>query len=418
MRYEELGWPKRGRLWLRILVRTCLIALSLLLFFKLGLPLLSFCMPFVLALILTWLLEPLVRALVLNTPLSRKALSILVILLICGILGGALAWLGYKVVLEVSVLSENWSAVWGDISGAVAQASQSAERIMAYLPAPLRDALEGASKDLVTWFTNLGTSSLLPKTTSVAVKIPSVVLSLIFFLMGTYFIMADFPRIGKVVTNWMPVNIKAFFRFLGRTFQIAFGGYIRAELLLSLVVFGILLLGFFLMGQSYAFLLALLLGIMDFIPIIGAGTVMVPWALIKLALGDWQTAVILMVIWGIIVVFRRVAEPRFLDSQTGLHPLLALIAIFVGLKSFGVLGMVLAPTLFLVAMNVCASGVFDGLVADVSLAFRDLSAFLGSWRKDLPPEPEEGNPFAAPPPEERAPHEDTPEDPQAPGRGE
>jgi predicted PurR-regulated permease PerM len=103
---------------------------------------------------------------------------------------------------------------------------------------------------------------------------------------------------------------------------------------------------------------------------------MIPWALIEISLGDWRTATYLLVIWGVIALFRRVAEPRFLGSQTGLHPVLSLLSIFVGMKAFGVLGMILAPTILLVILCVCASGVFDGVVYDINLAFQDLTAFL------------------------------------------
>ena len=108
----------------------------------------------------------------------------------------------------------------------------------------------------------------------------------------------------------------------------AFGGYVKAELILSVGVFFILLLGFTLIGQSYTLLLAFLLAVMDFIPIIGAGTVMIPWAVIDLFTGNLRHAIELMVIWGIIALFRRVGEPKAVGDQTGLPPVVSLISIY------------------------------------------------------------------------------------------
>lgn len=90
---------------------------------------------------------------------------------------------------------------------------------------------------------------------------------------------------------------------------------------------------------------------MDFIPIIGAGTVMVPWAVIDLFMGNYFHAVQLMVIWGTIALFRRVGEPKFVGDQTGLSPIASLISIYIGWRLAGVLGMILGPTIALIALN-------------------------------------------------------------------
>lgn len=387
MEYKELTWKSRGRLWMRLLVRLSLVTLFLLLAAKIGLPTLSFCMPFVLGFIFAWILEPLVRSLIKHRFVSRKAVSILLILLICALLGGGISFLIYKIVTEVAALSSNWGQIWGELSIAFTQLNEMVQDLFAYLPEEARVVADSLSSQLLAWLQELGTTSLLPKTTSFAIKIPSVVLSIIFFLMSLYFILADYPHIGAVVTDWMPARLRRFLGFLERTFKAAFTGYIRAEFLLSVVVFFILVAGFTFMKLPYALVLALFLAVLDFIPIIGAGTVMVPWAIVDLVLGNWETALVLMVIWGIIVLFRRIAEPRFLGSQTGLHPVLSLLSIFVGMKAFGVLGMILAPTLLLVAINVCRSGVFDSFAADVSLAFQDLSALLLAKKTDDLPSP-------------------------------
>lgn len=411
MFYQELPWRERGRLWMRLLIRLLMLVALGLLFAKIGLPLLSFCAPFVGAVILTWLLEPLVRFLVRKTVLSRKAVSIILILLICGLLGGVLFWFGYKITVELMALLNNWSVLWGEVLVISHQLTELVRNFVAFLPDAVGTIVLNVSANIMNWLQDLGTASLLPKTTSFAIRIPWVVLSFIFFLMGTYFIMADFPRIGAVVTSWMPINLKAFVRFVEKTFQAAFGGYIRAQLLLSMVVFFILVVGFTIMHLNYGLLLAFILAVLDFIPIIGAGTIMVPWAIVDMALGKWEQAIFLFVIWGIIVLFRRIAEPRFLGSQTGLHPVLSLVGIYVGMKAWGVPGMILTPILFLVILNICRSGVFDGFRDDVISAFQDISAFLQNrWvpepliprqsQQTSPPEPPPDTPpSGAPPPQ-------------------
>ena len=81
-------------------------------------------------------------------------------------------------------------------------------------------------------------------------------------------------------------------------FAAAFGGYVKAEVLVSLGVMVILMVGFLLLKQPYGILLAVLLGVMDFIPIIGSGTVMVPWSIILMAIGNWERGIAMLAVWG------------------------------------------------------------------------------------------------------------------------
>ena len=115
---------------------------------------------------------------------------------------------------------------------------------------------------------------------------------------------------------------------------------------------------------------------MDFIPIIGAGTALVPWAFVALFTGDLPSAVELMAIWGAIALFRRVMEPKFVGDQTGLSPLLSLVSIYVGMKLAGVLGMVFGPVAVLVILNLAGMGMFRGFRLDLEAAARDISAIL------------------------------------------
>ena len=140
--------------------------------------------------------------------------------------------------------------------------------------------------------------------------------------------------------------------------------------------------GFVLTRQPYGLLLALGLAVLDFIPIVGAGTVMVPWAVVELITRNFSSAISLMVIWGIIALFRRAMEPKFVGDQTGLSPVLSLLSVYVGMKLGGVLGMILGPVLTLVVLNLAGMGLFRGLRADLSAAAWDVAAILSHRPED------------------------------------
>ena len=156
----------------------------------------------------------------------------------------------------------------------------------------------------------------------------------------------------------------------------AFAGYVRAEIIISIVVFFILTVGFFVIGQPYGLLLALLFAVLDFIPIIGSGTVMIPWAVIDLFLGDWSHALGLMVTWGVVCVFRRVAEPKVVGSQTGLSPILSLVSMYVGIAPGGGAGDDPGPHRVPGGHQCVPHRHLRRILADVGLAVRDTAALL------------------------------------------
>lgn len=379
MERGELTWRERGRLWMRMGVRVLLVVGIVLVLRYLVPPLLSLFMPFVLALVTAWLLNPPVKALQRRLGLSRGFLSIFLILLAFAAAGGILFGLGYSLFSEVSTLLDNWEGAWDSLQAGVDSLSAWLDRLLAYLPGQVETFVNENLDQLWMAFSSW-VSSVMPLlgtwAGNFAMSVPSFVVALIVFIMAAYFITADYPHYRFLMTDRLPMEVRTFFSHVKHTALGALAGYIRAEVIISAGVFAILLVGFLLIRQPYAVLLALVLAVLDFIPIIGSGTVMVPWAVIDLITGNWSHALGLMVVWGIICVFRRVAEPKAVGSQTGLSPILSLISLYVGMRLGGVLGMILGPIVCLVVINVARTGIFDGLVADLSLAVRDTAALL------------------------------------------
>lgn len=379
MERGELTWRERGRLWMRLGIRLLLAVVIVLALRYLVPPLLSLLMPFVLALITAWLLNPMVKALQRKLGLSRGLLSLFLILLAFAAAGGILFGLGYSLFSEVSALINNWEGSWNALQTGVDAVGAWLDKLLAYLPGEVETFINGNLDQLWSAFSGW-VSAVMPLVGTwagnFAMGVPSFVVALIVFIMAAYFITADYPHYRFLMTDRLPPEVRSFVSHVKHTALGAFAGYVRAEVIISAGVFAILLVGFLLIGQPYAVLLALLLAVLDFIPIIGSGTIMVPWAFIDLLTGNWFHAVGLMVVWGIICVFRRVAEPKAVGSQTGLSPILSLISMYVGMRVGGVLGMILGPVLCLVAINVARTGIFDGLTADLALAARDTAALL------------------------------------------
>ena len=297
----------------------------------------------------------------------------------------ALIWKGWS---ELSTLWGNWDQGWNAFQETYYQLSHALDKWLAYLPQQVQDTLWNLSDRLLAWLEEF-VYNLLPKTTSAVRSISSFVLAFLFFLVAWYFTAEDYPNLRRVARETIPRSVRRIGVQARGAFSAAFGGYLKAEILVSLGVTGILLVGFFLLRQPYWVLLAVALGILDFIPIVGAGTVMVPWSVILLVLGEWKRGVALLAVWGVICLFRRMIEPKIVGDQTGLHPLLSLLAIYVGMKLGGVVAMILAPVLLLMLRNLWRAGMFHATVRDLTMAARDMAAILhGRPEETDPPEPE------------------------------
>ena len=379
MRPGQLTWRQRGALWFRLGIRIILVALLLLLLGRFGPPLLSLFAPFIAALVVAVILNPLVRWCQHRLGLSRGLLTLVILLLLFGLIGGALVYLFYATVMELVSLAQNWSGLLDSMQAVLDQVEILSAHLWELVPPQLNQFLDTVSQELLDWLKSAVPNvinSMVSYTTNAAMGVPSFVVALVIFIMASYLLTADYPYLRTRLAQHMDEGLLRFCNQVRVTALGAFGGYLKAEFLLSVGVFFILLVGFFFIHQPYGLLLALVLAVMDFIPIIGAGTVMVPWAVIALITQDYPTAIEMMVIWGIIALFRRVMEPKFVGDQTGLSPILSLISIYVGMKVAGVLGMVLGPTVLLVILNLAGMGMFRGVRLDVEAAARDIAAIL------------------------------------------
>lgn len=376
MDHDRLSARERGELWIRLGIRLVLTAAAVLLAVYVVLPAVSLMLPFVLGLIVAWIFHNPVRYLQRKTGISRKAVSLVVLLLTFCILGGGLFGLVWVAFNEARHLMTNWSSVTDALLAVLANVNGWLSGLERFFPihtgtlyAALADWVRGL--DVSGWV-----ASIMGRAPSLVSGVSGFAVGLIIFLMASYFITGDYPRLRFLVTDRMPASTREFVGTVKRIFIEAFGGYMKSQLILTLGVFLILALGFLFMGQPYGLVLALVLAVMDFIPIIGSGTVLAPWAVIDLISGNYTHAIGFAVIWGVVVVFRRLAEPKILGDQTGLSPVLSLVGIYAGMKLGGVLGMILGPLLLLVCINLTKLGIFHPAAMDIGLAARDIRAIL------------------------------------------
>ena len=227
MEDQELSWRERGRLWMRLGIRLLLTLLVLAALALAGPALLSLFMPFVLAFVVAWLLNPLVRGIQRRLGISRKFLSLVLILLILALAGGLLVAFIWNIAQEAISLYEDWSSISTALQEALFSLDHAFSRFMSLIPADIRSASDAYLESLFTWLQGAVTTALgnsAAYATRIAKQVPSFAVGTVVFLMGSYYLTADYPHIRYLVSKRFTGRSRHFLLEVRQAALSAFGG--------------------------------------------------------------------------------------------------------------------------------------------------------------------------------------------------
>lgn len=181
--------------------------------------------------------------------------------------------------------------------------------------------------------------------------IPDSALALGTGILSAFMISARLPKLKTRIRNRIPPTWKQEFLPALERVRLALGGWLKAQLKLLCVTYLIVALGLLLFQVPYAPIWAAGIALVDALPLFGTGTIMLPWSLISLLRGNIPLALGLLGIYGAAALTRSVIEPRLVGRQLGLDPLATLLSLYIGYRLWGILGMLLAPLLSVVALQ-------------------------------------------------------------------
>ena len=300
--------------------------------------LLTLLLPFFIAWSVAFVMRPptvyLSSRLHVSVRILRPVLTLLALAVILFLLGGTVYLVAVEVWGIVSELGEG-EALGSFISSF--GAGELLSPLLGSLGSTVEEGIAGAVSTLV--------SRLFDALSSLAASLPRVLLFVVITLIATLYFSLDLERINAAVLSVVPRSWgRALVRFKDGMLS-AVGRYLRSYLLLFLITFGTVLVGLTLLGVRYALLTSLLTAFLDLLPVIGIGAVLLPMAAVKLAMGETLTGVGLIVLFLLATLVRELAEPRILGKSLGLHPLAALIVLYVGYSLFGLSGILLVPVI-------------------------------------------------------------------------
>ena len=324
-------------------------------------------LPFLIAWGMARLLRPLAKRISNRVPLPEGVIGCVLLLLAWVALVGLLGLSIRRLLSELENLLQTWLAEDGPLWQAVTNpidyfewltervgflgklgASEGAERFRVGFNRAVGDFLSGLTDTLSAWLpTFLG---------DVIAALPNLFLLLTVTVISGFYFCLDDGRIARGIRSVLPqAMVKSLPRWRARAVRVC-AQYAKAYLLLLLLTFSELFLGFLILGVDYAILSALAIALVDLLPILGVGTVLVPWAVIAFVRHNVFLGMGLLVLYAVILILRQIAEPRLIGQSLGLHPLLTLLATYIGFRLFGFAGMLLAPFVALLCRVILRTG--------------------------------------------------------------
>lgn len=387
---NELSNPK-----VRFLVDLAFYATIITLFFlalQYALPLI---MPFFIAFIVAAIVQPLTRFVNKHLKIPKKLGAGVLIFLFYGTIGVGIVLLCVWIVREAISFVNEIPGYLTDFAGTIESSSQEEiskffSGLPSWLGKPLTEFVVGLSEDVPGKLTeyaekfsteieiksvwNVGTSTI-GALINLLLNIPEIVVVVIVTIIATFFIGLDYDNLTVMIMKLFPKKARPTVEKVKKYAADTVVGLLKTYILLMTLTFAELALGFGainLIGESmgieieYAVLLALIIALVDIMPVLGVGTVLIPWGIIDFIIGEWQLGIMILLLYIIITIIRNYLEPKIIGTKYGMHPMVTLVAIYVGGKLFGVIGIFALPLTCIISKRLYDVGAIKHPFADSS----------------------------------------------------
>lgn len=322
--------------------------------------LLSPLVPFIIALCISALIRPLVMRMAQIRGVKEKAAAIvlalltyillagLAVLLFIGIISALADWAGQLPTLFTETVSP-WIveksvdlSLW--IERIAPDMDISLDKMLPDAVSSMGGSIINFSGKVVSWVSSIGA------------RLPRTMLATVICVIATIFVSADYEKLRGAVAGALPEKIIAILRKVRKAFKDTILKYAKSYALILLITFAEICVGLLIIGFENAPLIACAIAVFDILPIVGSGMVLLPWTVIVFIQGQTIKGLGLAILYVTVIVVRQIMEPKIVGKQVGLHPLVTLMCMWIGLKLAGGVGMFVVPISLLILKNLYEEG--------------------------------------------------------------
>lgn len=337
-----------------------------------------FFMPFVIGWIISLIAAPVVRFFEEKLKVRRKGASVIVIVAVLSAVILLVYGIGAKLVKEGISFVNELPMLWEGIMEEFYQVGENLEGVYNRLPEDMQQTLDNIGSQMGEYFGSLMEGAGTPTfeaVGNVAKQLPDIFLGVVMCILSAYFFVADKSYMSNIMRKYVPDSVRYRFDLIRRSFRNAVGGYFKAQFKIECWIYILLVIGLLALHVRYALLVALGIAFLDFLPVFGTGTVMIPWAVIEILSKDYKMAIGLLIIWCVGQLVRQMIQPKIVGDSIGVDAIPTLFLLFIGYKVAGVLGMILAVPIGIIVMNLYEEGVFDTTKQSIQILMAGFNKF-------------------------------------------
>ncbi len=332
-------------------------------------------LPIVISFIIALILQRPVNAITRKTPVKRGLASAVCVFFVLFLLVGIVAVIGVSVVNYLKDFIAYITALFENTDVLLANIENWCQNIISKLPEGIsgmisknvsdifdsvalmlsgesgRTANEAAQSGMsfdLSWI-----KTPVASVVSTAKQLPTIVTSVLITLIASCFLTSDFDSVSRFLRRQLSEKANRNFDRAKELLKSSFGKIVKAYCIIILVTFTEMTIGLSVLkligvfNSAYIVIIAAVTAIIDIVPVLGTGTVIIPWAVYSLIVGNYGMAIGLIIIYAVISVIRQVIEPKLVAGQLGLPPFVTIMGMFIGLRLFGVLGMLIMPVVII-----------------------------------------------------------------------
>ena len=337
--------------YLRFMVRlgsVLLAVISAWLLFAYALPWL---LPFIFAMLTARLLEPILLYLKRRFRFRRGFSAAICTILVVSCVITAVALVAGGAIAKLIELARELPSYFSNLPNLADSLQNRLQNLIMSSSPEMRGLVEGALGGIMRQANELPgliSSRMINFLTSCASCMPKVIMFVVTYAVGTFFISASYESVMKFIVRQFPEHLQGKIRGMKSDVFGTLGKWARAELILMAVTFAELLGAFMLLRIKSPLPAALLVAVIDALPVFGTGLVLLPWAVLLFIGGNFARGALIAVIWGVITLVRSFLEPKLLGDNVGMHPAATLLAIYAGYCVAGGKGMIFFPFILII----------------------------------------------------------------------
>lgn len=337
--------------------------------------------PFIFGFLLSRLINPVADRLQNRLKIPRGASAAMVVILTIAVLIGIIGGVGYKLFDEIKNLYYQWPSMMASFQNGWNNLSAMLSDLYIDMPDSVQNMVDNLYNNLTNQMSQfMSNIEVVNNAQDFARSLPGGFIWTIVFVIAMFFMVSQKSNIDRSIKRFLGPKRVAKLTEINNECRKYLGGYVRAQIILMFIIFVVIAIALSILGAPYSLLVAAATAILDALPFLGSGITLWPLAVIYFINGNLKLGIGYVCVYIAVALLRRFIEPKLVSDKMGLNPILTLVAMYIGYRWWGILGMLIGPIILMVIISLYKAGLFNGIIKIIKqlwgFAVREVKLFI------------------------------------------